>query len=159
VSSAAVNVQVTADVDVPPAVSADAISDLIDFALAREGAEGDWSIGVRLTSDVALQRMHQDYMGIDTPTDIMTFPYGGGDIDFPGLVADEPGGDLVISVDRAGENAELAGWSVEDELAFLVVHGILHLLGWNDLSDRDRGAMLARQQQLLADWTIERPAS
>lgn len=158
-SSASADVEVTADVDVPPALSADVLSDLVAFVLAREGSGGDWSIGVRFTSDAALQRMHKDYMGIETPTDIMTFPYGGGDVEFPGAIPDESGGDLVISVDRAGENAVLARWSIEEELMFLVVHGVLHLLGWDDLSELDRDAMLARQQQLLQEWMSNRPPS
>lgn len=156
-SAAAADVQVFTDVDVPQAVSADTLADLVEFILTEEGAKGAWSIGVRFTSDAALQRMHRDFMGFDTPTDILTFPYGGGEEQFPGSVPDEAGGDLIISVDHARENASSAGWSVEEELVFLVAHGVLHLLGWDDLSESDRRAMLGRQHQLLQKWMRDRP--
>lgn len=159
VSAVAADVQVIADVDVPQAVSGDAVADLVEFILAEEGAGGAWSIGIRFTSDAALQRMHREFMGIDTPTDIMTFPYGGDEVQFPGSVPEEVGGDLVISVDRARENARSAGWSMDEELVFLVAHGLLHLLGWDDLSESDRTAMLGRQHQLLQKWMSSRPRS
>jgi len=159
VTFALADVQVTADVDVPSGVSAAALSGLVEFVLDQEGAKGDWNFGIRFTSDEALQRMHHEFMGTDTPTDIMTFPYGNGDTGFPGFVVEESGGDLVISVDRARENAQLARWSVEEELMFLVAHGVLHLLGWDDLSESDRQAMLARQHHLLKEWTGYRAQS
>jgi rRNA maturation RNase YbeY len=59
-------------------------------------------------------------------------------------------------VDTARENAAIVGWSLADELFFLVAHGILHLLDWDDHSTEDRTAMLDRQRVLLASWP-ERP--
>ena len=81
-------------------------------------------------------------MGIDAPTDIMTFPKNepGGKLQ---------GGELVISVDHAVTQAGAWGLSPDEEIAFLVIHGLLHLLGWRDDTDRQRRSMLARQQHLL----------
>lgn len=152
VNTITVDLHITNTVGVPDTVSFDALSRLAHHVLQSERASGEWSIGVRFTSDAELQRMHRQFMGIDTPTDIMTFPYGDTDDVFPGMEAHEGGGDLIIAVDRARANAMVAGWSTIDELLFLVVHGILHLLGWDDGHESARTAMLARQHELLRNW-------
>ena len=103
--------------------------------------------------DAEMQRMNRAFMGLDSPTDIMTFPhetddwaFGGGDDD------DARGGDIVISVETASAQAVEGGWEPGDELRFLIAHGLLHLLGWDDRDDADRAAMLERQRALLASW-------
>lgn len=151
-TSVSVDLQLASDVEVPEAASAAALTGLIRHVLDEEGARGEWSIAIQFTSDAEIQRMHRDFMGSDSPTDIMTFPYDGSDEAFPGVIDDVTGGDLVISVDRARENAESAGWPTGDELLFLVTHGVLHLLGWNDHTDAERDAMLTRQHELLQAW-------
>lgn len=96
--------------------------------------------------------MHRYFMGIGTPTDIMTFPYEALDVSGVQAMEQVAGGDLVISMDHIRENAVTAGWSARDELLFVIVHGVLHLLGWDDQTGRDRDAMLARQHELLGLW-------
>ncbi|HLL51718.1 MAG TPA: rRNA maturation RNase YbeY, partial [Thermomicrobiales bacterium] len=118
---------------------------LATFVLANEEAAGFWEVTVALVADDRLQQIHRDFMGIDTPTDIMTFPNGE-----PGV---EPhGGELVISVDHARTQASAWGLSAEEEIRFLVTHGLLHLLGWRDETDEQRQAMLKRQQHLFDEW-------
>jgi probable rRNA maturation factor len=88
-------------------------------------------------------------LGDPSVTDIMTFPFTtsvGTDED------GEAGGEIVISVDCAREQAVEAGWSLEQELRFLVLHGLLHLSGWSDETDEKRQSMLARQATLLQLW-------
>jgi probable rRNA maturation factor len=127
------------------AVEEVAIAAFARAVLERECQSGDWSIAVVLTSDQRLRELHRDYMGIDEKTDVITFPSVAG----PGGV--EAGGDIVISVDRAAEQARDYGHSTEDEIRFLVAHGLLHLCGWTDESLDLREAMLARQAQLVAE--------
>lgn len=150
-----IDLHVMSDVDVPVAASVAALSRLIRYVLEHEGARGEWNIGIQFTSDEEIQRVHRDFMGIDSATDIMTFPYDGSDKSFPGVMEDVTGGDLVISVDHARANAESAGWTTGDELWFLVAHGMLHLLGWNDHTDAERDGMLSRQHELLQAWQRE----
>ncbi len=142
----------SADVDVPEPVSYEVVESLVRSILDQESGSGHWSIGIQLTSDAEIQRMHRDFMGLDSPTDIMTFPYDGSDEAFPGVTEEMTSGDLVISVDHAAENASLVGWTTGDEVLFLVAHGVLHLLGWDDHRDDQRAAMLARQHALLEQW-------
>ena len=110
--------------------------------LEAESAAGCWDITVALVDDERLQALHRDFMGIDTPTDIMTFPADEAD-------GDCRGGELVISVDHARTQAESWGMTPAEEVRFLVVHGLLHLLGWRDETDAERDRMLARQQTLF----------
>jgi probable rRNA maturation factor len=113
--------------------------------LESEGASGAWEIAVALISDEALQSLHLQFMGVDEPTDIMTFPYGD----------ETPGGDLAISADHALARAAEWGNSPAEEIEFLVAHGVLHLLGWQDTRPDKREAMLARQEELVRQWRGE----
>lgn len=119
-----------------------ALRGLALLILQSEAAAGDWEIAVSLMSDAELQSLHRQFMGIDEPTDIMSFPYG-----------DElAGGDLAISFDHARERAQEWDISPTEEVEFLVAHGVLHLLGWRDGSPEQRQAMLARQEELVSLW-------
>lgn len=149
-----VEITVDASVDVPGDVTETAIASLATHVLAAEGQEGAWQLGIQFVDDASMQLAHAEFMGIDVPTDIMTFPYEGNQFGLmPGdEVLPERGGDLMISVDRAADHASAAGWSTADELFFLIAHGMLHILGWDDATDEDRRAMLARQSELMSSW-------
>ena len=125
----------------PPGVTSDDLEALAAFVLSSEGATGFWEITVALVDDARLQALHRDFMGIDTPTDIMTFPAG-----------ENQGGELAISVDHAMTQAAEWGLSPGEEIAFLTVHGLLHLLGWRDDSDEQRQSMLELQHDLIETW-------
>jgi probable rRNA maturation factor len=131
-----------ADVPLPAQIDEAVLADVARRVLESECAEGPWEVAVALVDDARLQALHRDYMGIDSPTDIMTFPLGepGGAVQ---------GGDLVISLDQAVDQAEELGTTLTDEVEFLVVHGLLHLLGWRDETEAGRQAMLERQRELL----------
>lgn len=147
------HIVVERQIDTPTELSDAAIMSLVQHTLQAEGVEESWELGIQFMDDAAMQAAHVEYMDIDEPTDIMTFPYADDD-DVWG--ADEIGGDLMISVDRAAFNAADAGWKLIDELSFLIIHGVLHLLGWDDHSEGDRASMLARQRVILESWS-ERP--
>jgi rRNA maturation RNase YbeY len=132
----------------PDDVAPSELERLTEFVLDAEGAVEAWDVTVVLVGDERLQALHRDFMGIDEPTDIMTFP-----------TDDAPrasGGELVISVDHAGSQASAWGLTPAEEIQFLVVHGLLHLLGWRDDSDARRKIMLDRQQELFDRWRLIR---
>ncbi len=130
------------------------VYDLIHYTLAMEGASEDWTITVLLTTDERLRILHRDFMGLDSATDIMTFPYQDeGSAAIPDH--QEMGGDIVISVDCAAVQAEEEGWDTASEIRFLIVHGVLHLVGWRDDKPAFRDSMLAHQRALLR--TFKRP--
>lgn len=114
------------------------LCELCGVALRAEHREGPWSITIVLTGDDHIAHLHEQFMGIAGPTDILTF-----------ASEDEPGGDIVISVDQADRQRHDDGWTLADELRFLVVHGALHLVGWDDATGAQRSAMLDRQRQII----------
>jgi len=116
---------------------------LARHVLTAEGASGAWSVAVVLVDDARLQALHAEFMDVDEPTDVMTFPTGD-----PGA----PGGDIVVSLDRAREQAPEFGLGYADEVRFLVVHGLLHLCGWDDVTPEARARMLARGAELIATF-------
>jgi probable rRNA maturation factor len=125
----------------PAGFSSGQAEELAEFLLGAEGANGPWSVAVALVDDDRLRELHRDFMDIDEPTDVMTFP-----AEIPGA----GGGDIVISVDRAAEQGPEHGHTAAEETIFLIAHGLLHLCGWDDASDRDRAAMLERQREIIA---------
>lgn len=138
-----------AQVVLPSSIDQESILSLVTHVLNAEDVDDSWSIGIQFVDDPTMQAAHAEFMDINEPTDIMTFPYSDGDDPWAG---DEAGGDLMISVDRARLNAIYAGWREEDEIFFLIAHGILHILGWDDLDEPSRERMLSRQKELLESW-------
>jgi probable rRNA maturation factor len=146
VGSLEVDIDVIVETDHPPQIEAAELAELVRFALERSGAAGRWSIALVLTWDRRLRELHRDFMGIDEETDVMTFPAVD---DATGAVT---GGDIVISVERAAEQAAEEGHGTVDEIRFLAVHGLLHLVGWDDATADERARMHARQAIILEEF-------
>jgi probable rRNA maturation factor len=120
---------------------------IVPFVLSAEDQSGSWEITLALTDDLHLRDLHARFMGIDENTDVMTFPF-----DRTGPIR---GGEIVVSVERAAEQGIEHGLSAAGEVEFLLVHGLLHLCGWDDQAPGAREAMLARQSELLAAFERE----
>ncbi len=124
----------------------------ITSALDYEGYFNNCQVSVTFTNDEGIRAINSSYRGIDKPTDVLSFPL----TDFEGgqqPVADEPIvslGDIVISLERAVAQAEEFGHSFEREAAFLCVHSMLHLLGYDHVnSDEEDADMRRRQREIL----------
>jgi len=126
--------------EAPIPVDYSAFESVCRYVLLALGRAGTWAVTVALVGDDTLRRLHAEFMDDDSVTDVMTFPAGE-----PG----QEGGDIVISVDRAAEQGPEHGFTMDQEVRFLFVHGLLHLCGWNDLSTTDRERMLDQQTALL----------
>lgn len=134
-------VDLTASLD--PELTAE-LAELCCFALEIERGVQNWMIALVLTSDEHIGQLHQQFMGIPGPTDILTFEDD-----------ESSGGDIVISVEQAERQRHDDDWSLAEELRFLVVHGALHLTGWNDASSDQRAAMLDRQRQIIREFQAD----
>lgn len=132
----------------PPGFTGDKLESLTAFVLSSEAATGYWEITIALVDDARLQSLHRNFMGVDTPTDIMTFAADAS-------AGGNQGGELAISVDHAMTQAGAWGFSPGEEIAFLTVHGLLHLLGWRDDTNEQRQSMLERQHDLIDRWRQE----
>lgn len=116
-------------------------------ALKAEDAENRFA-SIVLTDDETIHTYNRDYRGVDRPTDVLSFPADEGDC----LLAPPDGflGDIMISVPTAIRQGAELGHSTERELAFLTVHGMLHLLGYDHMEPEDEEIMTARQRAIMA---------
>ncbi len=112
-------------------------------AIQYVDVEGDACI--ILTGDEKLKELNAQYLGIEAPTDVLSFPSGEIDPDSQQLYL----GDVIISLPRATIQASAAGHPVEDELSLLVVHGMLHLLGYDHAEDAEKKVMWLKQAEIL----------
>ena len=112
---------------------------------------------VTLTNNEYIHTLDKQYRGIDRPTDVLSFALNESE---EPDVEDGPDvnvlGDLVISVERAKEQAADYGHSVKREIAFLTVHGMLHLLGYDHMEEEDRIEMEAEQRFVMEKLGIPR---
>ena len=128
----------------------------INAALAYEKFDKPAEISVTFVDNDAIRELNRDYRGKDAPTDVLSFPIceeDGEDAAFD--VDPESGcvvlGDIVISVERAKEQAAEFGHSFERELSFLAVHSTLHLLGYDhERSAEEDAEQRRRQEEILA---------
>lgn len=104
-------------------------------------------LGIILGNDAFIQSLNAKYRHVDTPTDVLSFSAGEVDPDTKDIYL----GDVVISLPRATEQALLGGHPVAEELQLLVVHGTLHLLGYDHSDTIDRQKMQAQQDLTLGE--------
>ena len=104
-------------------------------------------VSVALVDDAEIHRLNASYRGKDRPTDVLAFAQREGD----GVLDETLLGDVVISLDTAARQAAERGHALEAEVRELLVHGVLHLLGYDhERSEEDERVMLAKQRELLA---------
>lgn len=125
-----------------PLLSAEAVARAVDAALTH-GGRPEREVDVVFVDDARLASMHAEFLGDPSETDVITFDLG---------VDDGPGPDaeLYVSVDRARRVAAERGVSVERELALYVVHGALHLVGFDDKEDSERARMREAERTVLS---------
>ncbi len=111
--------------------------------LRHESTRGDLS--VVLTDDDQLRELNRDYLGIDAPTDVLSFPASETDPESGETYL----GDVLISVQRAAQQAEAAAHPLEAEVQLLVVHGVLHLLGHDHAEPEEKRRMWTAQAAIL----------
>ncbi len=102
-------------------------------------------IAIVLTDDRQLHELNLDYLGVDAPTDVLSFPASESDPETGSTYL----GDIIISVPRAAQQAQAAGHSLEAEMQLLVVHGTLHLLGYDHATAEEKARMWEEQAQVL----------
>lgn len=120
--------------------------ELAMFVLEAEGIEK--RISVALVSRDEIQQLHKSYLGKDHPTDVLSFPLDRDEDSSP----DDLLGEIVISPLEARMNARENELSTEEEIQLYLIHGILHLLGYDDQDDQDRQKMKTREQELLESF-------
>ncbi|WP_278899399.1 rRNA maturation RNase YbeY [Roseburia hominis] len=158
------------EVDVPFTFDYEALAgEVVAFTIDREGFPYEAEVNLTLTDNEGIHEINRMYRQIDAPTDVLSFPMLSYEQagDFSALEEDyednfnpDTGeimlGDIVISVDRVREQAAAYGHSERREFAFLIVHSMLHLFGYDHMTPEDAAVMEPKQRQILEEMNISR---
>ncbi|MHA6259459.1 rRNA maturation RNase YbeY [Sporosarcina sp. CAU 1771] len=136
------------------------IEELLIYAAEKEGVEGEAEVSVTFMTDYEIQKINAEYRGIDKSTDVISFALEETSEDEMQIVYDEKMprtlGDIIISVETAKAQAVDYGHDLKRELGFLALHGFLHLLGYDHLTEEDEKRMFGRQNEILTAFGLER---
>ena len=159
---------VVVDIQVPrglgPRVDKKLIQRAVRLAVHRAGWARPATLDVHIVNDAQMREINASRCGVDQPTDVLSFPF----LDLApdkGLIQDffvlppeqKPHlGDVVISLDRLDVQAQEGGHSRERELAFLTVHGVLHILGYDHDTMAARRVMRRREEEILGELGLRR---
>ncbi len=144
----------------------DRLAGLSRFVLERLRVHPQAELCIKLVDTATIAELNEQWMEKEGPTDVLAWPM---DELRPGMVNEEPEegvlGDLVVCPEVAARQAEEArtggreGWTTEDEVDLLTVHGILHLLGYDHGEPEEHAEMFGLQDRLLDEWRRRRGAS
>ncbi len=143
--------------------------DVITFTIDHEDFPYEAEVNLTLVDNEEIHTINREYRNIDRPTDVLSFPMlsyeAAGDFskledDYDDNFNPDTGeillGDIVISVDKVAEQAESYGHSQKREYAFLIVHSMLHLFGYDHMTPEEAADMEAKQRQILDEMNITR---
>ena len=135
-----------------PLVAPHPLSEAVQAVLDAENVVGD--VTVLITDDDAITELNRRFLGIDRPTDVLSFPAQDEKSDFvlpPDFVSIPYLGDIIIAFPYTQRQARRLNRSLMDELMLLVIHGALHLLGYDHATPDEKAEMWARQDAILED--------
>lgn len=132
------------------------ISELLSFAYIHLKEEGEAEVSVSFVSDEEIKNINNDYRDKDSITDVISFALEEDDLNIIHEDAPRTLGDIVISTERAKEQAEDYGHSYRRELLFLSLHGFLHLLGYDHTESEDEVEMNSKQEEILTAFGVTR---
>ena len=163
---------ITIEEEIPADLGFDCLifaKEVISFTLLHEKFPFEAEVNLTLTDNEAIQELNRDYRNIDAATDVLSFPMLnlteagkfssiGQDIEnnFNPDSGEAMLGDIVISAPKVKEQAAAFGHSVRREFAFLIVHSILHLLGYDHINPKDAECMEHKQETILNKMNVFR---
>ncbi len=124
---------------------------IISQTLRNELASEDKEVSLALVNNKKISELNEKFRGVRRITDVLAFSLGGEFVSTKNLL-----GEVVISVDKAEEQARGEGHSLRNELALLTVHGVLHLLGYTDEEKEKKELMRDKEGQILRDLGIRK---
>jgi probable rRNA maturation factor len=139
------------------------LGEIVRVCWQFEARAGSPEVSVVLCDNAFIRELNRNYRHIDEPTDVLSFPqedtHGEGQMGVT-LPLDDDGtvilGDVVISLERAMEQAGTYGHSFEREVGYLLAHGLLHLLGMDHNTEEERKGMRKREERILAQVQLAR---
>lgn len=141
----------------------DLVEDVLQFASKALSLKDNTEMSVTFVNNDEIKEINSKYRGVDRATDVISFAIEDGDDDFPLIMDDETAaeipeniGDIFVSIDKVAEQAEFLDHSYERELGFLVVHGFLHLNGYDHMKQEDEDVMFPLQRKIMDDYGLKR---
>jgi probable rRNA maturation factor len=135
------------------------IRKVIECVLKEEGIKKNLDVYVTLTNNETIRKVNAEQRNIDRATDVLSFPMFDRS-EIPNLKKEDKTedilGDIIVSIEKVKEQAEEYGHSFERELAYLVTHGMLHLLGYDHIIDEEKAVMRKREEEILGILNITR---
>jgi probable rRNA maturation factor len=129
---------------------------VVDTVLRAEEVAPEVEASIVLADSATVQDLNRLYRGKDEPTDVLSFGAHEGDVAFPDSPDETPSlGEIVVCLPVAEEQAARAGRAVAGEVAHLLVHGLLHVIGYDHEDTADAATMQAREDALLAQLGYE----
>lgn len=135
------------------------VQNILNFAAEKENIEAESEVSVTFVTNERIQEINREYRGKDQPTDVISFALeelGEDEVEIIGEGIPRVLGDIIISTDRAEEQAEEFNHSFTRELGFLALHGFLHLLGYDHMEEQDEKEMFQRQKDILDEYGLKR---
>jgi len=126
-----------------------AIEKAVSAVLEAENAQGDFEVSVSFVTNEEIRELNRDYRNVDSETDVLSFPMD--DDDFNGIIIL---GDIVLSTQRIIEQANEFGHSLEREMLYLTVHSMLHLLGYDHMSNDEKEEMRSREKEIMKELQL-----
>lgn len=131
------------------------LEEVLQAAGKMEEVAADREVEFVLTNDVEIHKLNREYRSKDAPTDVLSFAWEESEELFPG--EDQMLGQIIVSLDRAKEQAKEYGHSLEREMAFLSIHGLLHLLDYDhEIGPAEEKQMRKREKEILDSLGIDR---
>jgi len=140
------------------------IEKVVKAVLDYEKWDEEVEVSISFVDNKEIQKLNREFRNIDAPTDVLSFPM----LEYEEISDDEafseedyieaeiPLGDIVISTEKVIEQSKEYGHSQERELAFLLVHGMLHLLGYDHMNEEDERIMFQKQEEILNVLNLKR---
>ncbi len=131
---------------------------LATFALDQLRIHPQAELSILMVDENTMSSYHEKYMGEDGPTDVLSFPMdelrppGDGDDPPEGLL-----GDIVLCPAITAKQAKTHGRTAAEESEYLLVHGLLHLLGFDHAEPEDKAEMFGLKDKIIAAWATRRP--
>lgn len=135
------------------------VEEVLNYAAEKENVEENSEVSITIVNNKQIQEINKMYRSKDEPTDVISFAMeelGEGEIEITGEGIPCVLGDIIISLEKVKEQAEEYNHTYSRELGFLVVHGFLHLLGYDHQNEDDEKRMFSRQRELLDGYGLER---
>lgn len=128
---------------------------IVTYAAEKEQLQQNAEVSLVIVDNDEIQQLNKSYRQKDNATDVLSFPmvedFNQVDERLPLMI-----GDIIISIDKVKEQAERYNHPFERELAFLAIHGFLHLIGYTHDDEEEEKIMFGKQEQILQEFQLER---